>query len=254
VCVAFANGPVTNHPGHTELIWHVWENDARAFSQDSDVVAMEAPECITFVGRKQASANSYVNGKYSLQSCIHGKPAYQHDLTGIIIRFDAEERRWLLTNSQTADNICIAWAADENLSHPGDPLLQWHFWEPEKNTFIADLSVGFVISPDVVHIVGGGSQAERIQGAYHLVGIHECRPLYSKPGTQVVIRYSQGSQIELANPVGSALLVPRRSPMQVTCLHITLIIVLLPSHRNCCILQILVLLRTSNHVERDVEK
>lgn len=193
VCVAFANGPVTNHPGHTELIWHVWENDARAFSQDSDVVAMEAPECITFAGRKQASANSYVNGKYSLHSCVHGKPAYQHDVTGIIIRFDAEERRWLLTNCQTADNTCIAWAADENLSHPGDPLLQWHFWEPEKNTFIADLSVGFVISPDVVHIIGGGSQAERIQGAYHLVGIHECRPLYSKLGTQVVIRYSQQS-------------------------------------------------------------
>jgi hypothetical protein len=154
------------------------------------VVAIDAPACVSFVGRQQAFANSFVNGKYSLTGAVHGKAAYQHETSDAVIRFDSLDRRWLLAQ-QNADNACIAWADANDLNHPGDAGLQWHFWEPARQTFIADFNAGAVTSPDVINVFGRSSQAEKINGAYHLAGVHSCRPMYSKLGTQVVIRYSQ---------------------------------------------------------------
>ena len=50
-------------------------------------------------------------------------------------------------------------------------------------------------SPTLLHVIGRawGAENARINGTYRLVGAHEGRPVYAKPGTHSVIRYSAKS-------------------------------------------------------------
>jgi len=78
-----------------------------------------------------------------------------------------------------------------DFQHP-DANLEWKFWETQGRDFIVDPNAGLVDAPDVVHITGRDPSTEvaRINGTYHLAGVHDGRPMYVQPGTQGVIRYS----------------------------------------------------------------
>jgi len=194
VCVAFAPQVQNcNHPAHPELIWHVWEAQSQSHVEDLTVVAMDVPEELTFIGRAHNRENFIVNGKYVLAAVVHGRAAYRHQSEELLIRFHAQEDRWLISDPRdVGSNICSVWADAGNALHPGDASMQWQFWEPERSTFVNDPSAGIVNAPEIVHVIWRHPQAEnaRINGTYHLAGIHERKPLYVQPGTSSVIRYS----------------------------------------------------------------
>jgi hypothetical protein len=197
VAVAFAMGPANCfHPAHPDLIWHVWESAARAHVPDSEVVAVDAPDRLTFVGRDPTKENSVLNGTYHMACVIHGRPAYQKqqgEHGGLTVRYHAPIGRWLVSfNKDIGNTSCTAFAEAGNSTHPGEFGMRWQFWEAQRKTFVLDQSAGFADAPEKVRVLGRAPNTPGaiINGTYHLASIHGSRPLYVNMDTQAVIRYS----------------------------------------------------------------
>jgi len=192
VCVAYAAGADTVHPADPQLLWHVWDSLTMAHVPDVDIISTDAPASLSFLGRGLNRENNVVNGEYDLVGAYHGLPAYLHRNGRIAIRFNAHERRWLLSQVDDTGNMCSAFTEAGCSRHPGEASLDWHFWELERRAFVPDPLAKAVVAPGMLHIVGRLLQAEnaRINGTYYLAGVKDKRPLYVKPGTHGVIRYS----------------------------------------------------------------
>ncbi|CAK0841625.1 unnamed protein product [Prorocentrum cordatum] len=115
------------------------------------------------------------------------------------------------TNSHVVDSSVVAFTAPtnvtlvgraanrENFSANGEYALvgtselQWQFWEPQLGSFVADPATRTIAAPRLLHVLGQGTESgkARVCGTYHLAGAWETYPLYVRPGTQTVIRYSR---------------------------------------------------------------
>merc|ERR1712136_604055 len=192
VCVAYAAGADTVHPADPQLLWHVWDSLTMTHVPDVDIISTDAPASLSFLGHGLNRENNVVNGEYDLVGAYHGLPAYLHRNGRIAIRFNAHERRWLLSQVDDTGNMCSAFTEAGCSRHPGEASLDWHFWELERRAFVPDPLAKAVVAPGMLHIVGRLLQAEnaRINGTYYLADVKDKRPLYVKPGTHGVIRYS----------------------------------------------------------------
>lgn len=194
VCVAYATvDSQCSHPAHPELVWHVWESRARSHVADDQVMAIDGPENLEFVGRDVAHNNSMINGKYKLAGIVNGRPAYNHQNNELLMRYLKQENRWLISHAhQPTSTVCCAWADATDTKHPADPRLKWHIWDAEKNEFALDMMTGALTAPAFINVVGRHPHAfnASINGTYKLAGVHECRPIYVQPETQAVLRYS----------------------------------------------------------------
>lgn len=207
VCVAFAADTLgSEHPAHTELLWHVWEPSAQAHVPDSEVISVAAPQTITLVGRAFGKENSIVNGRYELRGLCHGRPAYIHENGNLVIRYLQEEHRWAIAPVDEVGNNCLAYAEAGLSTHPGVVDLLWWFYEPQWGIFLQDVATRSMLAPALLHVVGRMQQAEnsRINGTYLLAGVHDGRPLYVQPGTCSLIRYSSRSDRWLIDNEGLA--------------------------------------------------
>jgi len=193
VCVGYAAGlPEALHPADPRLLWHIWDPKVQAHEADVELLATDAPVAFSFLGRAPHLDNSSVNGEYALAGAYHGQPSYVHSDGRIAMRYNAQEHRWLLSHIHEAGNVCSAFADAGSAKHPGDSGLEWNFWEPAKNAFVADPVAKSVVAPGSLHIVGRALTAEnaRINGTYRLAGAHDGRPMYMLAATGGVIRYS----------------------------------------------------------------
>jgi hypothetical protein len=194
VCVAFADDLTGSvHPARADLLWHVWDPATQRHVVDSSVVAFTAPTNVTLVGRAANRNNSSANGEYTLVGVSNSRPLYKHKSGNAMLRYHADEGRWLLSSIHDFGNACCAFAEGASIEHPGTSELQWHFWEPQLGSFSADPATRTLTAPRLLHVLGQGMEAEkaRICGTYHLAGVWESHPLYVQPGTQAVIRYSK---------------------------------------------------------------
>mmetsp|Transcript_51685 Transcript_51685/g.160020 ORF Transcript_51685/g.160020 Transcript_51685/m.160020 type:complete len:519 (+) Transcript_51685:80-1636(+) len=207
VCVAYADDATgCGHPGNAHLIWHVWDAAAQAHVPDTDIMAVDAPATVAFVGRDAGRENSGVNGEYELLDVRYSRPAYRHRCADTVIRYYAPEDRWLVSAAAETGNVCSAFAEAAGAPHPGLPELEWHFWEAQRGAFVPDLAARASAAPARVHVLGRCPQAEnaRICGTYHLAGVREGRPVYVQPGSHAVIRYSAKHDWWLIDCDGSA--------------------------------------------------
>lgn len=194
-CVAFADDVGCDHPANMELIWHVWESAACGHLPDAEVAAVDSPATLSLVGRSSQRENHSINGEYELAAVHHGRPAYRQRNGEAVMRYHRPEKRWLIGAADARGNVCSAFAEGANALFPGAPGLHWHFWEAQRCSWLPDASVRTFDSPTLLHVIGraGGAENARINGTYRLVGAHEGRPVYAKPGTHSVIKYSAKS-------------------------------------------------------------
>lgn len=194
VCVAFADDLAGSvHPACADLLWHVWDPATNSHVVDSSVVAFTAPTNVTLVGRAANRENFSANGEYALVGVANSRPLYKHKGGNAMLRFHAEEGRWLLSSIHDSGNSCCAFAEGTSAEHPGTSELQWQFWEPQLGSFVADPATRTIAAPRLLHVLGQGTESgkARVCGTYHLAGAWETYPLYVRPGTQTVIRYSR---------------------------------------------------------------
>jgi len=196
ICVAYADaGQNAWSPTSYDLVWHVWDSRHSTFVHNEQVMATEEPLSITFVGRDVDLSNSACNGEYQLHCLRDGKPLYVHKAADMLIRYYAQEGRWLLSGKHDVGNMCMAYADGDDSPHPACPALRWHFWAPERQDWVFDQQAGAVDAPGSVHVVGRDEQFgnSRINGTYQMVAVFQGRPLYWQKGTQQIIRYSPKS-------------------------------------------------------------
>lgn len=205
VCVAYADDPVGfDHPGHPGLVWCVWDGALRAHERDDQFMVTDAPLLISVLGRLSSHDNSTVNGEYELASIHHGRPAYQKVDADVVIKYDANDGRWLLGRPTDSGNVCTAFADALNTLHPGNPALEWHFWDTQRRNFVLDPLFCTVVAPKTMQVLGSPNEGERAPfcGTYHLAGVNEGHPVYVRPGTQTVIRHSSRSDRWLIDTQG----------------------------------------------------
>lgn len=208
VCVAYADDTRdSEHPANMELVWHIWDSVEQSHVRDMEVVSVDAPPTLTFVGHGQGHENISVNGEYELTGARHGNPLYSNRCKDLVIRYCKQENRWLLSElREQENNNCFAYADAGNTRHPGHIELQWNFFEPDRGGFVHDPAARVLEAPSILHIIGRAAQAEnaRINGTYHLAGVHDGRTVYVMPGTQYVIRYSSKRDLWLIDCEGLA--------------------------------------------------
>jgi len=205
VCAAFADNSVDAcHPGHSELIWHIWENRAQTHVADAEVSALDAPAVVTLVGRTPGRANCIACGEYEIFAVHHGRPMYRQRNGSAVLRYCKPESRWLLSAASAKGNVCSAFANGMLATHPGFVELEWNFWEDSRKTFVPDPATRTLCAPTAIHVVGRAANMENggICGTYQLAGAHEGRPLYVEPGSQKVLRYSAKTDRWLINVDG----------------------------------------------------
>mmetsp|Transcript_64285 Transcript_64285/g.139896 ORF Transcript_64285/g.139896 Transcript_64285/m.139896 type:complete len:508 (+) Transcript_64285:46-1569(+) len=219
VCVAFADDQAgaEHHPACAELLWHVWDAAIQAHLPDPEVLAVDAPAMVSLVGRLEGRENCALNGEYDLVGAHHGRPAYRQRLGDAVLKFNAQENRWLLAVIGSLGNVCSAYAdADcigHNARHPGCVELEWIFWESWQKNWAPDPEVRVLTAPSVIHVLGRpgeepteGSASQLLHqfvfGTYQLAGAREGRPVYVRPGTRTVIRHSPASDRWLIDTEG----------------------------------------------------
>jgi len=194
VCVAFAaDTKQFAHPGHTELIWSVFSAFTQTFEVDAQVISVAAPRSVTFLGRQQGRESEQVNGSYELFGVCHGRPSYLHSSGDFMIKYQKEGQYWMITAPNEAYGTCFAFAQDDGLNeHPGNADLMWSFFEPQMGAFLLDSAARMLIAPAKLTVMGRCSQMEndRVNGCYYLAGVIESKPVYVKPGTHHLIRFS----------------------------------------------------------------
>mmetsp|Transcript_13764 Transcript_13764/g.27171 ORF Transcript_13764/g.27171 Transcript_13764/m.27171 type:complete len:534 (+) Transcript_13764:81-1682(+) len=194
-CVAYAQDTSRQaHPVNPNLIWHVWSAVEGAFMLDPGLLLVDSPPTVTLVGRHDPQT-SQVNGRYHLADVDHGKPIYTREMedgSKLYIRYAPHTGTWLVSPTLEGElRICCAVAL--GAPHPGFPGLEWHFLDCQGKAWIPDPAVHTLAAPWMVHVIGRAQQApnSKINGTYQLVGASDGRPVYVKPGTRSVIRYSE---------------------------------------------------------------
>lgn len=191
-CNAYADPPGSWHPAHEELFWHIWETSAGRHVADPEFLVTPAPESIQVIGRATGKENAAMNGEYTLLGLHQGKVAYQKKGTRHTIRYWSRTDRWLIDmDGMRHLDVCNAWADARGTRHPGNPSLCWHIWDTDKKRHTVDIQVQCLVAPRVVELVGrdGLKENASMNGSYVLVGMHEGRPAYQKPGMGHAIRY-----------------------------------------------------------------
>jgi len=193
LCFAWAEASGSSFPC-MKLSWKVWDKAAREFVAAPEVKVFEAPSSLSVCGRDQEKWANEVNGEYSLVGLDNGRPLYRKaDGKTSVIRYLESEGRWLFSAGYHRENQCVAYAEARNspLWHPGCGTLEWHFladaghWLPDRAVHVLDV-------PLKCHVMGRNDQAgnDRICGTYQLAGLGDGLPVYTRPGTNAMIRYS----------------------------------------------------------------
>jgi len=192
--VAFANDTSgLPHPVNPSLVWHVWNFVEGAFTFDPGIQLVDSPVTVTVVGRSDHRTN-FVNGQFHLTGIDHGRPVYtrrMEDGSNLFIRYDGHEGTWLISQTTDGKNR-VACANALGALHPGFPGLEWHFLDCEQKAWVIDPAVHTLSAPWLVHVIGRAPEApnSKINGTYQLAGARDGRPVYVKPGTRSLIRYS----------------------------------------------------------------
>merc|ERR1719161_3341030 len=79
LCVAYADGLSSRHPADPNLVWCVWDSRAGQHTEDSEVVATDAPTALHVVGGlpgQEDGNNRGVAGKYLLQGVRNTRAFY----------------------------------------------------------------------------------------------------------------------------------------------------------------------------------
>ncbi|CAL1148964.1 unnamed protein product, partial [Cladocopium goreaui] len=84
------------HPGHLNLVWHVWETSRGRHLTDPAVRSFVAPHSVRISGRDPYKENSTINGDYELVKIVEGKPSYKKVENDHVIRFWPAEERWII--------------------------------------------------------------------------------------------------------------------------------------------------------------
>lgn len=183
------------HPVNPELIWHVWNAAEGAFTLDPGIQLVDSPVTVTLVGRSDHRTSS-VNGQFHLAGIDHGRPVYTRSMdngSNLFIRYSGHESTWLISeNADGNSQSCIACASALGAPHPGFPGLEWHFMDVQQKVWELDPAVHTLSAPWLVHVIGRAPEAPNsvINGTYQLAGARDGRPVYVKPGTRSLIRYS----------------------------------------------------------------
>lgn len=181
------------HPVNPALIWHVWNVTEEVFTLDPGIQLVDSPVTVTLVGRSD-HRTSFVNGQFHLTGIDHGRPVYTQSLedgSNLFIRYHGPEGTWLIS-PHTDGESRIACANALGAPHPGFPGLEWHFLDFQKKVWELDAAVHTLSAPWLVHVIGRAPEAPNsvINGTYQLAGARDGRPVYVKPGTRSLIRYS----------------------------------------------------------------
>eukprot|EP00928_Gymnodinium_smaydae_P088833 TRINITY_DN72881_c0_g1_i1.p1 TRINITY_DN72881_c0_g1~~TRINITY_DN72881_c0_g1_i1.p1 ORF type:complete len:539 (-),score=110.91 TRINITY_DN72881_c0_g1_i1:49-1575(-) len=195
VCVAFADDPAgLEYPASIDLVWRVWDTAAQNFLPDSRFFVVDAPAAVSIFGRVPNRENSALNGEYELVAVHHGRPAYQDRHGQAVIKFDAQDNRWLLCRSSDVGRVCSAYAEPPAgvpaPAHPGCSDLDWTFYEPSQSAFVHDPEVRAVAAPHILHVVGNPGDVSlglNIFGSYMLAGVDKGAPVYVLPQTKTVL-------------------------------------------------------------------
>eukprot|EP00931_Biecheleriopsis_adriatica_P007112 TRINITY_DN108427_c0_g1_i1.p1 TRINITY_DN108427_c0_g1~~TRINITY_DN108427_c0_g1_i1.p1 ORF type:complete len:508 (+),score=81.37 TRINITY_DN108427_c0_g1_i1:76-1599(+) len=178
--------------GGAKLLWHVYEERARSFVQDPELLVLEAPSMLSFFC---GGANTQeICGEFRFAGINCGRPFYKSSVSNCVIRYNADEKRWMISCSGETGNCCTAFAdaIPHGSMHPGDLRLRWVMYDGRTARWIEDPSAQAVMAPSRVHVLGRHPQAynARICGTYLLSGVRDGMPLYMKPGSHAVIRHS----------------------------------------------------------------
>lgn len=174
---------------------------------DPGIMLVDSPVTVTVVGRSKPE-DSYVNGQYHITDKLDsGRPVYvqmREDTSPIYLRYNNAEDVWMITPYEMGNDVIrAACACALGASHPGFAGLEWHFCGPQK-VWAVDPAVCALVAPIFVHVIGRdpGSANGKINGTYQLAGARDGRPIYVKPGTRSLIRYSPKHDWWLINADG----------------------------------------------------
>lgn len=183
-----------------QLEWRVWHANSSSFEPATEMAVVDAPTKLVLVG----SSQSMYTGEYKIAGLQHGRAYFQKsDGSDCFLRYHSPEARWLLSNKEHfGGNTCsgfgeaVPGVSGMAAAHPCSEAYRWHFFErANAGGFRHDPNARAVAAPMEIQILGRDAQASNgmINGSYILVGVHEERPLYVKPGSQTAIRYSAKS-------------------------------------------------------------
>lgn len=192
-CVAYSYSDegIIRHPGNAGLTWHVWETHKDTFVVDNEVRVLHVPGTFCFVGlvNKQGKAGVEMgNGEYELFGLSQGRPCYRQVHGHSFVRYLAQSNSWILASNQEG-TIGFGFAEACGTHHPGLTRLEWRLFDTSTNVFVPDPGPRAVVAPSTLNVQGPDLQS-RIGGTFQLAGVKDGRPLYVKPGSQTVIRYS----------------------------------------------------------------
>lgn len=190
ICVAYADETQwMDHPACGQpLIWKVWESSQGMHVDDLQVLVIDAPNSLTFLGRPEHTAHFEIAGAH------HGRALYRNQTR--LIRYDGQECRWMLSQAhQLSGSECFAWADGGSSQHPGDPALLWNFWDNRQNAHIPDPNSKVMDVPLKLHMLGRSPESDNaaLNGTYTLQGLAANRPVYVQNETNRLIRYCADS-------------------------------------------------------------
>ncbi|CAE7736568.1 Hagh [Symbiodinium microadriaticum] len=146
ICNAYAEAGGTGahmHPGHLNLVWHVWETSRGRHLTDPAVRSFVAPHFVRISGRDPYKENSTINGDYELVKIVEGKPAYKKADADHVIRFWPAEERWIidLEAGFHGGDVANSFADAKGAENPGNSELLWYVWETSRGRHVPDEDV-----------------------------------------------------------------------------------------------------------------
>lgn len=142
-CTAWAAAQMTNHPGHLNLQWHVWDQAGQRHVPDTTLVCTGAPLHINVTGQIVSRDNFDVAGNYNLQgsTATDGIALYSKPGTNICIYY-SKSKRWVIDRHGTADNgVCVAYADTKDCQEYPSSELTWHAFDRSTGGFKPDPSM-----------------------------------------------------------------------------------------------------------------
>mmetsp|Transcript_106887 Transcript_106887/g.189964 ORF Transcript_106887/g.189964 Transcript_106887/m.189964 type:complete len:456 (+) Transcript_106887:31-1398(+) len=146
VCNAYAEASGSGshmHPGHLNVVWHVWETSRGRHLTDPAVRTFVAPHFVRLSGRDPYKENSTLNGDYELVKIVEGKPAYKKADSDHVIRYWPAEERWIidLEAGFHGGDVANSFADAKGADNPGNSELLWYVWETSRGRHVADEDV-----------------------------------------------------------------------------------------------------------------
>lgn len=141
-CSAWANARKTEHPGHIELEWSIFETMSGQFVLDTHVAATSAPPVLHVSGRDVSRENADINGEYFLEGGAYNRAFYRKPDSTTCIYYSLSGSAWVIDRHGCLDNnVFVAHARSDGLHEYPTGLQPWHVFETARGSFVPDPAV-----------------------------------------------------------------------------------------------------------------